>query len=91
MVGPELKLNQCGLPKKMALELFKPFIFNRLEEKGYCTAIKSAKKMVERERPEVWDVLEEVIREHPVMFNRARPCTASASRHSTRCWCPGRP
>ncbi len=71
VVGPELKLNQCGLPKKMALELFKPFIFNRLEEKGYCTTIKSAKKMVERERPEVWDVLEEVIREHPVMLNRA--------------------
>jgi len=71
VVGPELKLNQCGLPKKMALELFKPFIFNRLEEKGFCTTIKSAKKMVERERPEVWDVLEEVIREHPVMLNRA--------------------
>ena len=71
VVGPELKLNQCGLPKKMALELFKPFIFNRLEEKGYCTTIKSAKKMVERERPEVWDVLEEVIREHPVLLNRA--------------------
>jgi DNA-directed RNA polymerase subunit beta' len=71
VVGPDLKLNQCGLPKKMALELFKPFIFNRLEEKGFCTTIKSAKKMVERERPEVWDVLEEVIREHPVMLNRA--------------------
>ncbi|HEY3347304.1 MAG TPA: DNA-directed RNA polymerase subunit beta', partial [Nitrospirota bacterium] len=71
VVGPDLKLHQCGLPKKMALELFKPFIFNRLEEKGYCTTIKSAKKMVEKERPEVWDVLEEVIREHPVMLNRA--------------------
>ncbi len=71
VVGPELKLNQCGLPKKMALELFSPFIFNKLEEKGFCTTIKSAKKMVERERPEVWDVLEEVIREHPVMLNRA--------------------
>jgi len=71
VVGPELKLHQCGLPKKMALELFKPFIFNRLEEKGFCTTIKSAKKMVERERPEVWDVLEEVIREHPVLLNRA--------------------
>src|SRR5574342_475708 len=71
VVGPELKLNQCGLPKKMALELFKPFIYHRLEEKGFCTTIKSAKKMVERERPEVWDVLEEVIREHPVMLNRA--------------------
>jgi len=71
VVGPELKLHQCGLPKKMALELFKPFIFNRLEEKGYCTTIKSAKKMVERERPEVWDILEEVIREHAVLLNRA--------------------
>ncbi len=71
VVGPELKLNQCGLPKKMALELFKPFIFNRLEEKGFCTTIKSAKKLVERERPEVWDVLEEVIREHAVLLNRA--------------------
>src|SRR5512143_970395 len=71
VVGPELKLNQCGLPKKMALELFKPFIFNRLEEKGYCTTIKSAKKMVEKERPEVWDILEEVIREHAVLLNRA--------------------
>jgi DNA-directed RNA polymerase subunit beta' len=71
VVGPELKLHQCGLPKKMALELFKPFIYNKLEEKGYVTTIKSAKKMVEKERPEVWDVLEEVIKEHPVMLNRA--------------------
>ena len=71
VVGPELKLHQCGLPKKMALELFKPFIFNKLEEKGFATTIKSAKKMIERERPEVWDVLEEVIQEHPVMLNRA--------------------
>ena len=71
VVGPELKLHQCGIPKKMALELFKPFIYNRLEERGYVTAIKSAKKMVERERPEVWDILDEVIREHPVMLNRA--------------------
>ncbi|APG27703.1 DNA-directed RNA polymerase subunit beta' [Syntrophotalea acetylenivorans] len=71
VVGPELKLHQCGLPKKMALELFKPFIYNKLEEKGYCTTIKSAKKMVEKEKAEVWDVLEEVIREHPVMLNRA--------------------
>ncbi len=71
VVGPELKLHQCGLPKIMALELFKPFIYNKLEEKGYVTTIKSAKKMVERERPEVWDILEEVIREHPVMLNRA--------------------
>ncbi|NOR49921.1 MAG: DNA-directed RNA polymerase subunit beta', partial [Desulfuromonadales bacterium] len=71
VVGPELKLHQCGLPKKMALELFKPFIYNKLEEKGFCTTIKSAKKMVEKEKPEVWDVLEEVIKEHPVMLNRA--------------------
>ena len=71
VVGPELKLHQCGLPKKMALELFKPFIYNKLEEYGFCTTIKSAKKLVERERPEVWDVLEEVIKEHPVMLNRA--------------------
>ncbi|RMF43268.1 MAG: DNA-directed RNA polymerase subunit beta', partial [Deltaproteobacteria bacterium] len=71
VVGPELKLHQCGLPKKMALELFKPFIYSRLEEKGLCTTIKSAKKMVEKEKPEVWDVLEEVIKEHPVMLNRA--------------------
>jgi len=71
VVGPELKLNQCGLPKKMALELFKPFIFNRLEEKGFCTTIKSAKRLVERQKPEVWDVLEEVIQEHAVMLNRA--------------------
>jgi DNA-directed RNA polymerase subunit beta' len=71
VVGPELRLHQCGLPKKMALELFKPFIYNKLEERGYVTTIKSAKKMVEKERPEVWDVLEEVIKEHPVMLNRA--------------------
>jgi DNA-directed RNA polymerase subunit beta' len=71
VVGPELKLHQCGLPKKMALELFKPFIYNKLEERGYCTTIKSAKKLVEKEKPEVWDVLEDVIREHPVMLNRA--------------------
>ena len=71
VVGPELRLHQCGLPKKMALELFKPFIYNKLEEHGFCTTIKSAKKLVERERPEVWDVLEDVIKEHPVMLNRA--------------------
>ncbi|OGR32445.1 MAG: DNA-directed RNA polymerase subunit beta' [Desulfuromonadales bacterium GWD2_61_12] len=71
VVGPELKLHQCGLPKKMALELFKPFIYNKLEERGFCTTIKSAKKMVEKEKPEVYDVLDEVIREHPVMLNRA--------------------
>jgi DNA-directed RNA polymerase subunit beta' len=71
VVGPELRLHQCGLPKKMALELFKPFIYNKLEERGLVTTIKSAKKMVERELPEVWDILDEVIREHPVMLNRA--------------------
>ena len=71
VAGPSLKLHQCGLPKKMALELFKPFIYNQLEEKGYVTTIKSAKKLVEREVAEVWDVLDEVIKEHPVMLNRA--------------------
>ena len=71
VVGPTLKLHQCGLPKKMALELFKPFIFGKLEHRGIATTIKAAKKIVEREDPVVWDVLEEVIREHPVMLNRA--------------------
>lgn len=71
VVGPELKLHQCGLPKKMALELFKPFIYHKLELYGMASTIKAAKKMVEKERPEVWDILEEVIREHPVMLNRA--------------------
>jgi len=71
VVGPTLKLHQCGLPKKMALELFKPFIFSKLERRGLATTIKAAKKLVEKEGPEVWDVLEEVIREHPVMLNRA--------------------
>ncbi len=71
VVGPELKLHQCGLPKKMALELFKPFIYAKLEKYGHATTIKAAKRMVEKERPEVWDILEEVIREHPVMLNRA--------------------
>ncbi|SEH08370.1 DNA-directed RNA polymerase subunit beta' [Candidatus Venteria ishoeyi] len=71
VVGPTLRLHQCGLPKKMALELFKPFIFGKLELHGMATTIKAAKKLVEREAPEVWDVLEEVIREHPVMLNRA--------------------
>ena len=69
--GPELKLHQCGLPKKMALELFKPFIYSRLEAKGLSSTVKQAKKLVEKERPEVWDILDEVIREHPVMLNRA--------------------
>ncbi len=71
VVGPELKLHQCGLPKKMALELFKPFIYHKLEIYGMASTVKAAKKMVEKERPEVWDILEEVIREHPVLLNRA--------------------
>ncbi len=71
VVGPELKLHQCGLPKKMALELFKPFIYSRLEAKGLSSTVKQAKKLVEKEKPEVWDILDEVIREHPVMLNRA--------------------
>ena len=71
VVGPALRLHQCGIPKKMALELFKPFIFSKLERRGLSTTIKAAKKLVEREGPEVWDVLEEVIREHPIMLNRA--------------------
>lgn len=71
VVGPELKLHQCGLPKKMALELFKPFIYAKLEAKGYSATVKQAKKLVEKEKPEVWDILDEVIREHPVMLNRA--------------------
>jgi DNA-directed RNA polymerase subunit beta' len=71
VVGPTLKLHQCGLPKRMALELFKPFIFSKLQLRGLATTIKAAKKLVEREGPEVWDILEEVIREHPVMLNRA--------------------
>jgi DNA-directed RNA polymerase subunit beta' len=71
VVGPELKLHQCGLPKKMALELFKPFVYNKLEEKGFVTTIKSAKKLVEQEKIEVWDILSEVVQEHPVLLNRA--------------------
>jgi DNA-directed RNA polymerase subunit beta' len=71
VVGPELKLHQCGIPKKMAIELFKPFVYAKLERYGYSTTLKAAKKMVEQERPEIWDILEEVIREHPVLLNRA--------------------
>ncbi|MCH7622901.1 MAG: DNA-directed RNA polymerase subunit beta' [Nitrospinae bacterium] len=71
VVGPELKFHECGLPKKMALELFKPFIFNRLEQKGYAATIKTAKKMVEQERSEVWEVLEELVQDHPILLNRA--------------------
>ena len=71
VAGPELRLHQCGLPSRMALELFKPFIYSKLEQRGHVTTIKAAKKMVERERPEVWDILAEVIQEHPVILNRA--------------------
>ena len=71
VIGPELRLHQCGIPSRMAIELFKPFIYSKLEQRGYVTTIKAAKKMVEKERPEVWDILAEVIQEHPVMLNRA--------------------
>src|SRR4051812_36576663 len=71
VVGPDLKLNQCGLPKKMALELFKPFIYHRLEQRGHCTTIKQAKELVEQQDPVVWDILEEVIKDHPILLNRA--------------------
>jgi DNA-directed RNA polymerase subunit beta' len=80
VVGPELKLHQCGLPKKMALELFKPFIYSRLDAKGLSTTVKQAKKLVEKEKPEVWDILDEVIREHPVLLNRAAPPRHSGVR-----------
>ena len=79
VVGPELKLHQCGLPKKMALELFKPFIYARLDAKGHAATVKQAKKLVEKEKPEVWDILDEVIREHPVLLNRAP--TLASPRH----------
>ena len=71
VVGPELRLHQCGLPKKMALELFKPFIYHRLEQRGHCTTIKQAKELVEQQDPVVWDILEEVIKDHPILLNRA--------------------
>ncbi len=71
VVGPDLKLHQCGLPKKMALELFKPFIYHRLEQRGHCTTIKQAKELVEQQDPVVWDILEEVIKDHPILLNRA--------------------
>jgi DNA-directed RNA polymerase subunit beta' len=83
VVGPELRLHQCGLPKVMALELFKPFIYNKLSEYGYVTTIKSAKKMVEKQRQEVWDILEEVVKEHPVLLNRA-PTLHRPGRHLPR-------
>ncbi|RKZ10065.1 DNA-directed RNA polymerase subunit beta' [bacterium] len=71
VIGPELRLHQCGIPSKMAIELFKPFIYSKLEQRGYVTTIKAAKKMVEKERPEVWDILDEIIKDHPVLLNRA--------------------
>ena len=90
VVGPELKLHQCGLPKKMALELFKPFIYHRLEQRGHCTTIKQAKELVEQQDPVVWDILEEVIKDHPILLNRAPRCTAWVSRRSSRCWSKAR-
>ena len=86
VVGPTLKLHQCGLPKKMALELFKPFIYSKLELSGLATTIKAAKKLVEKEGPEVWDILEEVIREHPVLLNRAPTLHRLEFKHSSRHW-----
>lgn len=84
-VGPTLRLHQCGLPKKMALELFKPFIFHKLEVMGLASTIKAAKKLVEQEVPEVWDILEEVIREHPVLLNRAPTLHRLGIQRSSRC------
>ena len=83
MVGPQLKLHQCGLPKVMALELFKPFVMKRLVDLDIAQNIKSAKRMVERQRPQVWDILAEVIQEHPVLLNRAPLSTGSVSRRSS--------
>ena len=92
VVGPELKLHQCGLPKKMALELFKPFIYHRLEQRGHCTTIKQAKELVEQQDPVVWDILEEVIKDHPdPAESRSHACTVWASRRSSRCWSKARP
>ena len=91
VVGPELKLHQCGLPKKMALELFKPFIYNRLEKQGHAATIKGAKEMVERQESVVWDILEEVIKDHPVLLNRAPTLHRLAFRPSSPCWWKGRP
>ena len=92
VIGPNLKLHQCGLPKLMALELFKPFVMKRLVDAELAQNIKSAKRMVERRRPQVWDVLEGVIREHPVLLNRAPdPAPPRASRPSSPCWSRARP
>jgi len=98
VVGPQLRLHQCGLPKKMALELFKPFIFQKLQLRGEASTIKAAKRLVEREGAEVWDILEEVIREHPVLLNRAptlhrlgiqafEPLLVEGKRSSCTRWC----
>ena len=86
VVGPELKLHQCGLPKKIALELFQPFIIRKLKEHGLADTIKSAKRMLERRDAEVWDILEQVIRTTRCCSTARRPCTAWASRPSSRCW-----
>ena len=91
VVGPDLRLHQCGLPKRMALELFKPFIYNRLEERGYVTTIKSAKKLVEKETPEVWDILEDVVKEYPVLLNRAPTLHRLEFKPSSRCSLRERP
>lgn len=91
VTGPELKLHQCGLPKKMALELFKPFIYARLDAKGYSSTVKQAKKLVEKEKPEVWDILDEVIREHPVLLNRAPTLHRLGIGPSNPCWLKARP
>jgi hypothetical protein len=92
VVGPELKLHQCGLPKKMALELFKPFIYSKLEKEGLVTTIKAAKEMVEQQRSEVWDFLEDVISEHPgAPEPRSHPAPAWASRLSSPSWSRARP
>ena len=86
VVGPSLKIYQCGLPKEMAIELFRPFVMKKLVEDGLANNIKSAKKMVDKGAPAVWDALEFVIKDHPVMLNRAPRCIAWASRPSSRCW-----
>lgn len=91
VVGPSLKMYQCGLPKEMALELFKPFVMKELVNKGLAHNIKSAKRKVERVSPEVWDVLEEVIKEHPVLLNRAPTFTVWAFRRSNRFWSKAAP
>ena len=90
-VGPYLKLHQCGLPKKMALELFKPFIYSELEKRGHASTIKSAKKMVEREELVVWDILSEVVREYPILLNRAPTLHRLGIQHLSPCWWKARP